>query len=87
MTGGIVRLLERKTTLSDSEKQYIIRAVKLIELVKERIKHPSEETCFGIPVDSGIRSELQSLLDKAEKGGNKWISVMKHTHILQTVQI
>lgn len=45
----------------------IEQTLKLRELVKERIKQPSEETCFGIPIDSGIRSELQSLLKDSMK--------------------
>ena len=49
------------------ENDEIVHAVKLQELVKERIKHQSEETCFGIPVDSGIRHELKSLVEESEK--------------------
>ena len=42
-------------------------ALKLQELVKVASKSPSEETCFGIPVNAGLMSALQSLIKDSEK--------------------
>jgi hypothetical protein len=67
MIGGIIRLLERKTTLSDGEKQIIIQALKLQKLVEEQIKYECELNEGFNDYEKTALYLLETLLEESKK--------------------
>ena len=57
--------------LNDEDRVTIQSALKLQELVMKASITPSEETCFGIPVNAGEMSTMKHLLEESEKVESK----------------